>query len=328
MSDNLIQAGDLTLRVDPSWPDLPGGMDLVEVAGVAVDSKNRVYVFNRGDQPMAIFEPDGTFVDSWGGDIFTRAHNVFIGPDDSVYAVDAGDHTTRKLTPDGKVLMTLGTPGVPSDTGATTDYRTIEQSAGPFYTPTKAVLNNDGDLFVSDGYMNARVHRFKADGELVNSWGEPGEAQGHFDLCHSLTIHPDGTVIVCDRENSRLQLFDQDGNFLEEWNDVSRPCDVYIGPKDGLIYVAELGHKGGMSLAKPTDNPGIPSVSIWTRDHTLVGKWGDDDFTLPGAFFSPHGIAIDGDGSIYVGEVTVSGDAGKGLIPDDLACIQKFEVVS
>ena len=93
MSDNLIQVGDLTLRVDPSWPDLSSGMDLVEVAGVAVDSKNRVYVFNRGDQPMAIFEPDGTFIDSWGRDIFTRPHNVFIGPDDSVYAVDAGDHT-------------------------------------------------------------------------------------------------------------------------------------------------------------------------------------------------------------------------------------------
>ncbi|NQW18259.1 MAG: hypothetical protein HQ478_12320 [Chloroflexi bacterium] len=326
MSSNLIQAGDLTLRVDPNWPDLSKGPKLVEVAGVAVDSKNRVYVFNRGDHPMAIFEPDGTFIGSWGEDIFNRAHNVFIGPDDSVYAVDAGDHTTRKFTTEGELLMTLGTPNVPSDTGVTDDYRTIKYGGPPFNVPTKAVLNKDGDLFVSDGYKNARVHRFTADGELVNSWGEPGEAQGHFDLCHSLTIHPDGTVIVCDRENSRLQLFDQDGTFLEEWTDLSRPCDVYIGP-DGLIYVAELGHKGGLSLAKPTDNPGIPSVSIWTRDHERVGIWGDDDFTLPGAFFCPHGIAIDGDGSIYVAEVTVSGDAGRGVIPDDLACIQKFEVV-
>ncbi len=223
--------------------------------------------------------------------------------------------------------MTIGTPGTPSDTGATSDYRTVTHGGDPFHQPTKAVLNSAGEIFVSDGYLNARVHHFAADGSHINSWGEPGTEPGNFNLCHAVAINDAGTVFVCDRENSRLQLFDQSGNFLEEWTDVSRPCDVYVGPT-GLIYVAELGHKAGLALAMPTDNPGVPSMSIWTADHQLIGRWGTDDMLAPGSFFAPHGIAIDSAGSIYVGEVTVSGDAGLGNIPSDFRTIQKFEVVA
>ncbi len=326
LQETIVSAGSRQFRVAPSWPDVPDGMDLVEVAGVAIDSSDRVYVFNRGADPMAIFEPDGTFVSAWGQGVFTRAHNVFIGPDGSVYAVDVGDHSVRKCTPDGEVLMTLGNPGTPGDTGATTDYRTIQHGGPPFNAPTKAVLNDAGEIFVSDGYMNARVHHFSAEGELLNSWGQPGDAPGQFNLCHSIAVGPDGTLYVCDRENSRLQLFDQSGGFIEEWTDVSRPCDVYAGP-DGLIYVAELGHKAGLALAKPVDTPGVPSLSVWEPGHTLVGRWGEDDILAPGSFFAPHGIALDSQGNLYVAEVTVSGDAGRGVIPPGYRAIQKFEPV-
>ena len=327
MPETLIDAGDIKLRHVPHWPNLNGCPDLVEVAGVAIDSKDRVFVFNRGDHPMAMFDPDGAQLGSWGEGVSTRAHNVFIGPDDSVYAVDVGDHSVRKFTADGDLLMTVGTPGTPSDTGATTDYRTVTHGGDPFHQPTKAVLNKAGEIFVSDGYMNARVHHFSAGGTLIKSWGEPGTGPGDFNLCHAVAIDPSGTVYVCDRENSRLQLFDQSGTFLEEWTDVSRPCDVYIGPT-GLIYIAELGHKAGLAVAMPTDNPGVPCMSIWTADHELVGRWGTDDILAPGSFFAPHGIAIDSAGSIYVGEVTVSGDAGRGTIPAGYRTIQKFEVVA
>ncbi len=323
----VISVGDLKFRLVPGWPGVPQAGEFVEVAGVTVDSSDRVYVFNRGERPVMVFESDGRFVDSWGGDVFTRAHNVTAGPDDSLYLVDVADHTVRKTTTGGDMLMTLGNANEPSDTGVTTDYRTIKYGGPPFNQPTKVALNAEGDLFVSDGYLNARVHRFTPEGKLVNSWGEPGAGPGEFNLSHALAISPDGRVFVCDRENSRMQVFTQDGDFLDQWNDVSRPCDAFFGP-DGLLYVAELGHKAGLGLAAPTDNPGIPSMSVWTADHELVGRWGEDDHMAPGSFFAPHGIAIDSQGSLYVGEVTVSGDAGRGTIPGDYRSLQKFERVS
>ena len=326
MSDKIVSAGDMKFRVVPEWPG-PDGLKFREVAGVAVDSQGLVYVFNRGENPVMVFEPDGTLHDEWGGDLFTRAHNITIGPDDLVYAVDVAEHTVTKTTTSGEVLMTLGTKGQPSDTGITTDYRTITHGGPPFNQPTKAALNADGDIFVSDGYGNARVHRFAADGTLKNSWGEPGNEPGQFNLSHAVAISPDGRVYVADRENSRLQVFTQNGEHLDTWDEFSRPCDVFVGP-DGLVYVAELGHKGGLGLAAPTNNPGIPSSSVWTVDHELVGKWGSDDIFEPGSFFSPHGIAIGPDGSLYVGEVTLSGDAGRGTFPDSYRSIQKFERVS
>ncbi|MFP6679586.1 MAG: peptidyl-alpha-hydroxyglycine alpha-amidating lyase family protein [Dehalococcoidia bacterium] len=326
MPDKIVAAGDMKFRVVPGWPG-PDGQKFREVAGVAVDSQGLVYVFNRGTNPVMVFEPDGTLHDEWGSDLFTRAHNITIGPDDLVYAVDVAEHLVTKTTTSGEVLMTIGNKGQPSDTGITTDYRTITHGGAPFNQPTKAALNADGDIFVSDGYGNSRVHRFGSDGTLKLSWGEPGTADGEINLSHAVAVSPDGRVYVCDRENSRLQVFTQEGEHLDTWNEVSRPCDVFIGP-DGLVYVAELGHKGGLSLAAPTDNPGIPSMSIWTVDHELVGKWGSDDIFEPGSFFSPHGIAIGPDNSLYVGEVTVSGDAGRGSFGEDYRSIQKFERVA
>ncbi|MCH7906703.1 MAG: hypothetical protein IIB26_04655, partial [Chloroflexi bacterium] len=118
MPDTIVSAGDMKFRVVPGWPG-PEGAEFREVAGVAVDSQGLVYVFNRGERPVMVFEPDGTLHDAWGGDIFTRAHNITIGPDDSIYAVDVADHTVRKTTLSCEVLMTIGTPDRPSDTGVT-----------------------------------------------------------------------------------------------------------------------------------------------------------------------------------------------------------------
>src|SRR5262249_26447339 len=146
-----------------------------EVAGVATDSQDRVYVFNRGDHPLMVFNRDGTFVKSWGEGLFKRPHGIIIGPDDSVYCTDDFDHTVRKFTPDGRLLMTLGTSGQPSDTGATSvDFRTILRAGPPFHYPANVALSPEGNIFVSDGYGNARIHKFSSDGRLLSSWGEPG----------------------------------------------------------------------------------------------------------------------------------------------------------
>src|SRR5215813_12647028 len=130
------------------WARLPNDWTWREVAGVATDSKDRVFVFNRGDHPVVIFDPHGSYLASWGEGLFARPHGIFIGPDDSVYCTDDLDHTVRKLTPDGRLLLTLGTTGQHSDTGATSmDYRTIVHAGPPFHFPTNLALSPQGDLY-------------------------------------------------------------------------------------------------------------------------------------------------------------------------------------
>src|SRR5215218_7587683 len=138
------------------WAKLPTGFDWQEVAAVATDSRDRVFVFSRGPHPLLVFEPDGTFVEEWDGTIFVRPHGITIGPDDAVYCTDDCGHTVRKFAPDGTLLLTLGTSGKPSDTGATSiDYRTIKHAGPPFHYPTNVALAPNGNIYVSDGYGNA-----------------------------------------------------------------------------------------------------------------------------------------------------------------------------
>src|SRR5262249_60006932 len=128
---------------------------------------------NRSTHPVTVFDRHGSFLTSWGEGTIRRAHGIHIGPDDAVYLTDDLDHTVRKFTTDGKLLLTLGTSGQPSDTGIDgIDYRTIRRAAGPFHRPTNVALNADGSIVVTDGYGNCRVHHFSADGKLLHSWGE------------------------------------------------------------------------------------------------------------------------------------------------------------
>src|SRR5262245_14080571 len=180
---------------DDHWAKLPPSWKWPDVVGVASDSRGRVFVFGRGDHPLGIFDRDGKFLSNWGDGLFVRPHGIFIGPDDSVWCTDDTDHTVRKFTPDGKLLMTLGTSGKPSDTGATSlDFRTIRRAAGPFHYPTNLAHSRAGDLYISDGYGNARVHKFSADGRLLFSWGEPGSGPGQFHVPHGIAVDAQGTV--------------------------------------------------------------------------------------------------------------------------------------
>ena len=223
----IVGLGSFRYEVHERWGKLPEGWSFVEVAAVATDSQDRVFVFNRGEHPVIIFDRDGTFLGSWGEGLFVRPHGITIGPDDAVYCTDDLDHTVRKFTPDGTLLLTLGTSGRPSDTGATSiDFRTIRHAGPPFHYPTNLALAADGELYVTDGYGNARVHKFAPDGRLLASWGEPGSGPGQFHVPHGIAVDREGTVFVADRENSRLQLFSPDGEFLAEWTDLARPCQV------------------------------------------------------------------------------------------------------
>jgi DNA-binding beta-propeller fold protein YncE len=317
---------DFGYTADDGWAKRPAGWGWSEVVAVAADSQDRVFVFNRGDHPVMIFDRDGTFLGAWGEGLFERPHGLTIGPDDAVYCCDDCGHTVRKFTPDGRLLLTLGTQGRPSDTGATNmDFRTIRRAGPPFHYPTNLALSPEGDLYVSDGYGNARVHKFSPDGRLLFSWGEPGSGPGQFHLPHGIAVDREGIVYVADRENSRVQLFTPEGQFLAEWTDVARPCQVFVDG-GGSVYVAELGFRAGMwpGTTAPDGAPG-GRVSIFDRQGKLRARWGGgEDPCAPGDFFAPHGIGVESRGDIYVGEVVQSGGGNRGMVPPTCHTLQKF----
>ena len=273
------------------WAQLPEGWSFMEVADVVVDSQDRVYVFNRGEHPMIIFEQDGSFVSSWGEDLFTRAHGVTVGPDGMLYCVDDGDHSIRKCTPDGKVLMTIGTPGEPAPA----------HSGQPFNRPTKVAFDPKTDeLYISDGYGNARVHKYSPDGKHLSSWGEYGTDPGQFNLVHSVCTDSNGKVYIADRESHRVQIFDEEGRYLDQWNNLHRPCGLHI--EDDLVYIGQVPTQ----LEVNADYPNIGGcVTIHDLNGHRLARLGDVwRGEGPGQFISPHGIAIDSHGDIYVGEVS------------------------
>ncbi len=262
--------------VQENWWTLPEGWEFGWIPAVAVDSQDRVYVYSRSEHPMVVFDRDGNFIDSWGDDILKDAHGIFIDAEDNIYCTERETHVMRKFTTDGELLMTLGTPDVPGAEGE------------PFNLPTDFALGPDGEMYISDGYGNARVHKYSADGELIKSWGQPGTGPGEFDLPHCVRVDPRNRLMVADRENNRIQFFTLDGEYIEEWGDLLQPDTIYIDDDD-LVYIAELGQR----------------ITIMTLDGEVISQWGSErGSTVPGEFLAcPHGIWLDSQGDIYVGEV-------------------------
>lgn len=322
-----VGAGAFRYRAAADWPRLPPDMNLVEVAAVATDAQDRAYVFNRGEHPVAVFSPEGDLLSRWGQGLFARPHGVTIGADGSVYYVDDTDHTVKKYSHDGRLLMTLGKSGQQSDTGATTvDYRTIRRAGPPFNFPTNLAIASTGDLYVADGYGNSRVHKFSADGRLLFSWGEPGDGPGQFHVPHGIAIDAQDRIYVADRENDRIQIFAPDGAYVAEWGDLARPCEVFIDG-DGTVYVAELGYRAGMwpGTSPPSDNATGGRVSILDPRGGLLARWGGGDHPCaPGDFLAPHDIWVDSQGDVYVSEVMMSAGGNRGVVPPTCHCVQKF----
>ncbi len=309
MSEQLRGPGGRAFKEVEDWAKLPAGWTFCDVPGVAVGADDRVYLLSRGncprsdDHPIIVLEPDGTFVRSFGEGHFTFAHAIAMGVDGLLYCVDVGGHLVRVFTPQGELVRTVAGPKTPSDTGYTTDFRTILRAAGPFNQPTKMVTAASGDLFASDGYGNARVHHFSPTGELRTSWGKPGDEPGAFNIPHSVLVLPDERVLVCDRENSRIQVFSVDGKYLNEWTDLARPDDVCVDDA-GNVYVAELGERAALFpfMPRPFGQDRVARISVLDLDGNVLARWGDDP-EGPIHFVAPHGIAVDSGGNLYVGEV-------------------------
>lgn len=290
----ILGSGKYRYEVIEDWAKIPDGWSFTDVGAVAVDSKDHVYVFNRGKHPMMVFDRDGNFLRSWGEGVFHRAHGLHIGPDETLYCTDDGDHSVRKCTLDGKVLLTIGIPGKP----------TPYMSGEPFHRCTHTALSPRGDIYISDGYGNSRVHKYSPDGKLIKSWGESGTGPGEFNIPHNLCCDPDGWVYVADRENHRVQVFDGEGKYETEWHNLHRPCGMVMEAKrQPLCYIGEIGPT--MPVNREVPNIG-PRISIVDHEGKLLSRFGaaHAGYDRPDQFVAPHGMAVDSRGDIYVGEVS------------------------
>jgi hypothetical protein len=210
----LVGSGRHTFEVHEDWARLPAHIELL-AASVTVDSKDRVYGFSRSkEHPVVVFDREGNFLSSWGAGLFAFPHTIRADEDDNLWLVDRDHGQMMLFTTEGKLLRTIGTRGFRSDTGVAADdfrsdgYRRVTHGGGPFNLPTDIDIAASGEMFVTDGYGNARVHKFAADGTHLLSWGEPGTGPGQFNLPHAVWITRDGRLLIADRENDRIPVFD------------------------------------------------------------------------------------------------------------------------
>lgn len=301
--------GKFRYAVDAGFGRLPEGWRLGDVPGVATDSRDRVYVFNRSEHPVIVFSREGQFLGSWGEGIFARPHGITITPDDFVYCTDDFDHTVRKFTLSGELLQTIGRPNEASDTGydrirdGESSVETVRRAGPPFNRPTNVARAANGDLYVTDGYGNARVHRFTNYGEFIQSWGEPGEGPCQFNVPHSMWYHSDDRLFVCDRENSRVQIFSPSGEYLDSWNIIGRPQELLIDKDNTVFMMVQFTKAGEPTMAGRIMTETIPChLCIRDLEGNILGQFGGTNIGEIDSYVSAHALCMDSHGDIYTGE--------------------------
>jgi streptogramin lyase len=256
------------------WGALPPGQEWGEVTGVDIDRSGVVIAVRRSEPPILEFNASGKLLKTWGDNLFAWPHGFRIDKEGNLWITDgrtAGGRGQQvfKFARDGRVLLTLGTKGVAGE--------------GPnlFNGPCDVAVAANGDIFIADGHQGSRVAKFARDGRFIKSWGTKGEGPGQFNTPHAIAIDSSGRVFVADRGNRRIQIFDQEGNYLAEWTQFGRPSGILITPDD-TIYVADVQDKQGITYGS-------------VKDGVVRGL-------ISGTL--PESIAIGADGSLYAGETT------------------------
>ncbi len=295
------------------WGELPEGWSFVEATSVAVDSEDRVYIFNRGTRPVIVLDRAGDLVASWGEGLFEIPHGVTATADGLLWLTDYADHTIRCFTHEGDLVATLGESGVASP----------PHSGEPFNGPTDIAQSPlSGDLFVSDGYGNSAVHRYSADGRHILSWGQPGTGPGHFNIPHNIEVGPDGHVFVNDRENHRIQVFDERGNYLDQINNLHRPSALLLDTSSEVLFVGELPTRLSVNAGVPNIGASVTVLSL--AGEPLIRLGGAFEGEGPGEFIAPHGVAVDSTGALYVAEVSFRARGRHEIPPREPRSLQKF----
>lgn len=269
-----VDLPSLPYKVDPNWPKLPAGWNLQETPGVAVDANDHVYVFHRGEHPIIEFDANGEKIRSWGEGMFIRPHAVRVDREGAIWVVDNDTHQVLKMDASGRVRMVMGRKGQSGETDEN------------FNRPTDVAFAANGDFYVTDGYGNSRVVKFSSDGTFLKAWGKRGTAPGDFNLPHTIVVDSQGRVLVGDRENFRLQIFDSEGKVLDVWTHVGSPWGLAITANDELFLadgynnrILELDMKGN-----------------------IVGSLGSKG-KLAGQLDFVHHLAVDSNRNLYAAEI-------------------------
>ena len=266
MSDEstFIVFGDRRYAVTRSLVKFPAGMTPGRLSKAAVDSKDNLYICQRAEPPILVFDRQGKFLRSFGAGLIIDSHGIHVTRADRVLVVDRDGHQVLAFDQTGRLLFALGKRDKP-------------QHRAPFSHPTDVAVGPNGDMYVADGYGNTMIHQFGADQKLKRSWGEPGSAPGQFTTPHGIAVLKDGRVLASDRENNRIQVFDPDGKYLTEWKQFYHPMDIYVDGK-GLVFVGDQ----------------VPSVQARREDGSIVGR------CKPPVLGLPHGITGDSEDNLYV----------------------------
>ena len=277
-------APQLPFKVVEDFFQIPDTMWMAEAVGVALNAKGHIFILNRGNYPLLEFDANGKFIRTLGegSPIFHAAHSVRFDAQDNMWIVDAGNNLIVKLNPKGRIEQGLGRrlePWVYLTHG-------IERAIpGPaaFYQPTDTVVGPDGSTYVADGYGNSRVVKFTREGNLVKYWGDRGTGPGQFNTPHSIVMDAQTNLYVADRQNNRVQVFDTDGKFKQEWRLGGPAWSLCITPgPNQVIYVGSVGRVYKMDLSGKVLG--------------TFGKLG----RLPGWFDSIHAIACPDEKTVYI----------------------------
>jgi len=275
LSNGLKSGPPLPHKLVKDWAKLPKGWNFGESSGVAVDKQDNVWVFNRGAHPVIQFDKHGNMLQAWGEGLFKSSHGVRIDAEGNVWAIDVKGHLALKFSPAGKVQMVIGrSPG-------------NNDSKDSLNEPTGIAFAANGDLFISDGYVNSRVIKFNREGDYLTHWGSKGEGDGQFNLVHDVALDSAGKVYVADRTNQRVQIFDSSGKFLAKWTGIGAPWGLIYSAKENVMYMCD-----GL-------NNRVIKLGLDGQVQGVLGSQG----RIQGKFDFVHNIALDSEGSIYVVEI-------------------------
>jgi DNA-binding beta-propeller fold protein YncE len=269
---------------------LPAGMTMGAAASVAFDSAGHLWVLTRGQQPLIEFDAKGAFVRAFGEGLFTRTHGLKFDRDGNIWVTDVGAHVVVKMSPQGQLLLTLGTKGQAGEWNEAAGSRRLNQ-------PNDVAFSRTGEIFIVQGHTpgaggDPRVLKFDKNGAFIKSWGGKGKEAGKFEVAHGIAIDPKGQLWIADRENQRIQIFDGDGTFVREMKYAGVPCALDIG--DQYIYMVN-GFAGQ-----------VLRLDLNGRVLAATGKPGKG----VGEFGEAHFIAVSPKGEIYVAD-SVNGPVQK-----------------
>lgn len=286
--------------VDPSWPQRPPGVFWKDMCGIAVDPQDNVWIYTRTNPSVQVYAPDGRYLFGWPkSHPKSVPHGLKLDRAGNVWLADVGLHVVRQHAPDGRVLLTLGTEGEPGE------------DARHFNKPTDLAIAPNGDIFVTDGYGNNRVVHFDKRGRFVKAWGRLGSAPGEFSIPHAIDCDSKGRLYVADRNNVRVQVFNQRGRLLDVWQNVMVPWGVWISPRDEIWVCGSSPMVWGADPKYPTAPLGCPPKDQLFIKFNAAGRvlqlWtlpkGADGAEQPGDVNWLHALALDSKGNVYVGDI-------------------------